>query len=285
MNTIPIEYPNDWSSYELIDSGDGEKLESYAGYTMIRPDPRVLWSKSHEQNWQEAEAHYVRDTETKGHWNTKKPAPSPWRLTYQNLTFTLRPTEFKHVGVFPEQAVNWQWIKNQTRPQTRVLNLFGYTGGATLAALAAGAAVTHVDAVYSAISWARENANASNLSQAPTRWIEEDAMKFVLREQRRLSQYEGIIMDPPRFGRGSKGEVWKIEKDLPKLLAVCKTLLIPKESYLILNAYTADISPIALYNLVEDIFPSAKVTIAELCIKEKNTQRLLPNGLVVRCIL
>lgn len=286
MNTIRVEYPNDWKDYELIDTGDGEKLERFGTYTLVRPDPRALWRKKLPTNrWEEASATYRRLDPKSGLWDTKNPPPNPWHITYRSLTFVLRPTEFKHVGIFPEQAVNWDWLTRviNGRP-IKVLNLFAYTGGATMAAVQAGAEVTHVDAVKSAIDWANENIRVSRLLGKPIRWIEEDAYKYVLREGRRGNTYDGIILDPPRFGRGTKGEVWKLATDLPKLLTVCAGILSSHPVFMLLNAYTADLSSLALSNMVSSALSHHKgeVQFGELALKESGSERLLPNGLFVR---
>ena len=250
MTTITTEFPTDWEDYELIDTGDGGKLERFGDYRLVRPDPRILWTRRlSDEVWDSAMAVYRRADIKSGEWEVKTSPPNPWLIRYHGLTFTLRPTEFKHVGVFPEQAVNWNWLtKTIAGKPLNVLNLFAYTGGATMASLAAGARVTHVDAAKSAISWANDNIKASGLSEKPVRWIEEDAYKFILREAKRGKTYDGIIMDPPRFGRGSKGEVWKLENDLPKLLRACKEILSPNPSLILINAYTADISSLVETN-------------------------------------
>jgi len=253
-------YPTDWKEYELIDSGDNMKLERFGAYTIARTDPRALWQPK-TQNW------------------TSDKLPDSWKISYKHLTFILKPTSFKHVGIFPEQAVNWDWLAHVSRG-LRVLNLFAYTGGATLAAAAAGANVTHVDALKSAITWANENVVASNLKGKPIRWIEEDALKFVLRETKRGNTYDGIILDPPRFGRGSKGEVWKIEEDLPKLILELKKITKPK--FILLNAYTADLSPLVLHHLLAD-WVHGSIEFGELALKESSDRsRLLPSGLFAR---
>lgn len=285
-NAIPVLTPNDWTDYELIDSGNGSKLERFGTYVLSRPDPRALWSPAADQStWDKADASYIRKSDTSGDWNITNNPPSDWRIHHHQLVFTLKPTAFKHVGVFPEQAPNWNWIirKVNNRP-LRILNLFAYTGGATLAALAAGGEVTHVDASKPSISWAKENVNASALQNHPVRWILEDAYKFVQREARRGSTYDGIIMDPPRFGRGAKGEVWKIETDLPNLLAACKTILSPAPQFFLLNAYTADLSSIALSNLISDCMQTSGGTYesGELAIQDTTSGRLLPNGIFAR---
>jgi 23S rRNA (cytosine1962-C5)-methyltransferase len=268
---MTVLYPTDWTDYELIDSGGVMKLERFGKYTIARTDPRAIW-KPRTQNW-------ISDK-----------LPESWKITYNNLpagkaglTFVLKPTQFKHVGIFPEQATNWNWLQSQIHgDKIKVLNLFAYTGGATLAAAAAGAAVTHVDSVKSAIDWANENVAASNLKDKPIRWIEEDVMKFVIRESKRGNTYDGIILDPPRFGRGSKGEVWKIEEDLPRLLAEIKKILAPQPRFVLLNAYTADLSPLVLHHVLSDITNGGNITFGELALQESVDKRLLPSGIFAR---
>ena len=289
MNAIPIEFPTNWTDYELLDSGDGAKLERFGppagGYLVARPDPRVLWRPAAQTMWNEADAVFTRTGPESGQWAIKKNPPNPWLISYGDLTFSLRPTEFKHTGVFPEQAVNWKWLREHIAGHPlKILNIFAYTGGATLAAVAAGAEVTHVDSVKSAIDWAKQNVEASHLDKKPIRWIEDDAYKFILRESRRGNKYEGIIMDPPRFGRGPKGEVWKLASNLPKLLNAAVSILSPEAKFLLLNAYTADFSALALGNLVADVLKSKKgqVSFGELALQEASGKRLLPQGLFVR---
>lgn len=285
-NTIPVLTSDDWQDYELIDSGNGRKLERFGAYVMSRPDPRVLWQPGAGGDvWEAADAVYESRTETAGDWDIRNSPPQDWRLRYRDLIFILKPTAFKHVGVFPEQAPNWQFIRSEVggRPLS-VLNLFAYTGGATLAALSAGAHVTHVDASKPSISWAKDNAEASGLTGKPVRWILDDAYKFVLREARRGVVYDAIIMDPPRFGRGAKGEVWKLESDLPKLLAACRTILSPTPSFVLINAYTADISSIVLSHLLSDFMARGEGTFeaGELALTASSDGRLLPNGIFAR---
>lgn len=284
MDTLSIEYPTDWADYELIDSGGGEKLERFGSYVLVRPDPRAIWTKSAPDTWALADATYRRTDPKTGQWETKTSPPSPWQVRYDNLTFILRATEFKHVGVFPEQAVNWNWLtKTIGGKSLKILNLFAYTGGATMAAMAAGAQVTHVDSVKSAIDWAHENVSTSKLEAKPIRWIEEDAYKFVLRESRRGNHYDGIIMDPPRFGRGTRGEVWKLEDDLPKLLAACISILSPNPTFFLLNAYTADLSSIAIANLLTSSMKDKNgiVSFGELALRD-SFGRFLPSGIFAR---
>lgn len=290
MNTIPIVYTDDWKEYQLQDSGAGEKLESFCGYTMIRPDPRTIWNHHLPQSsWDNADATFIRTDSDHGDWKVRTQTPNPWILNYHDLKFKLHPTDFKHVGIFPEQATNWNWIQNQcqmpARPAGRsILNLFGYTGAATVAAGKAGAYVTHVDSSKPSITWAHENCNLNNIPQTQTRWIVEDAYKFVLKETKRNNAYDGIILDPPRFGRGTKGEVWKLTDDLPNLLFKTKKILRPTHSFVLLNVYTADLSALAIYNLMESVFSDMHGTceIAELATKEHDSERFLPQGVVAR---
>ena len=282
MNTIPIVYTDDWKEYKLLDSGSGKKLESFCGYTMIRPDPRAIWSHHLPQlSWDNADATFHED------WKIKTQTPNPWILHYHDLQFKLHPTDFKHVGIFPEQATNWNWIREQcqiSNIQYPILNLFGYTGATTVAACKAGANVTHVDSSKPSITWAHENCDLNTVSPTQTRWIVEDAYKFVLNETKRKSVYSGIILDPPRFGHGAKGEIWKLTEDLPKLLYAIKKILKPNNSFVLLNVYTADLSALAIFNLMENVFSElhGSCEIAELATKEENSNRFLPQGIVAR---
>lgn len=287
MTAIPIEYPDDWTDYELLDTGDGMKLERFGNYIIARPDPRVLWERRKSPTvWNSANAQYIRSTSSEGHWNIKTPPPSPWRIGYHDMTFQLEPTAFKHIGIFPEQAVNWVWLDEMiAQKPLSILNLFAYTGAASIAAAIAGGRVTHLDSVKSTLTWAHENARLNHVNQQQIRWIEDDAMKFVLRENKRGNTYDGIILDPPRFGRGTKGEVWKIIDDLPRLLTDCVTILSPKPKFLLVNAYTADISAVALGQLIQSIMKplAGSVTYGELALKESGKNgRLLPSGIYAR---
>jgi len=286
MNTIQTEYPQDFSDYVLLDSGNAEKLEVFGGYTIIRPDPRAMWQPHLGMDvWKKADAHFIRTGPDSGNWKIRKPAPALWHFHYRDMTLSMRPTDFKHVGVFPEQTVNWDWLGNKIHGKAiSVLNLFAYTGGASIAAARSGAFVTHVDSAKSTINWAHENAKLNHIGGNTIRWIEDDAYRFVQREVKRGKTYDAIIMDPPRFGRGSKGEVWKIQEDLPKLLSACKQILTPSPLFVLINAYTADISSIVLYNVLKDMMDGrgGTVTCGELMTKEKDTSRLLPQGIVGR---
>ncbi|MCJ7826347.1 class I SAM-dependent methyltransferase [Patescibacteria group bacterium] len=307
MDTIQIEYPTKLPDYALLDSGDGEKLETFSGYTVIRPDPRALWQKSQkEEMWNTADARYIRTSSEYGSWNIKRTPPDPWHFHYKDYSFLLHPTDFKHVGIFPEQAVNWEWMTtqiNRCHPELvegsriptqdscwssshplHILNLFAYTGAATVIAAKTGAFVTHVDSVKSTISWANENVRLNKIPTDRVRWIEDDAYKFVTREAKREQQYDAIIMDPPRFGRGAKGEVWKLEEDLPKLLLACKQILSPNPLFVLINAYTADLSSLVLSHLMHDLMKEfdGTITFGELATKEASTDRLLPQGVFTR---
>ena len=285
MLTTSLEFPTDWRDYELLDCGDGGKLERFGEYMVVRPDPRAIWLKSLQNKyWENADATFIRDSSQSGQWQLAKPTPNPWIIKYKELAFYLRPTDFKHVGVFPEQAVNWDWLTAKIRViPSKILNLFAYTGGATLAASAAGASVTHVESAKSTLSWARDNTILSNLDNKPIRWICDDAYKFVIRESKRGVYYDGIVMDPPRFGRGPKGEVWKITEGLPKLLHAC-TNIIQNPSFVLVNAYTADISHIALGNLLDTCMKrfGGKTTSSEIALRQAKSERMLPCGIVAR---
>lgn len=290
--SIEVIYPTEWKEYELLDFGEGAKFERFGpienGYTIVRPDPRAVWEKTlPEESWLNADANFTRTDPRTGVWTLKRNPPSPWHIHYKNLTFTLRPTEFKHVGIFPEQAANWDWLTNTINSKpVSILNLFAYTGGATMASLAAGAKVTHVDAAKSTIQWAKENLVASGLSEKPVRFIEDDAFKFVSREIKRGNTYDGIILDPPRFGRGSKGEIWKLETDLPKLLVACKQILSKTPMFVLINAYTADISSLVLDHLLKDMTNDLGGTreFGELTLKDTASEKLLPSGILARWI-
>ena len=238
-----------WKEYEVIDCSTGEKLERWGKYVLLRPDPQVIWdTEKKDRRWRRLNAHYHRSKKGGGQWEFFD-LPEQWDLHYRNLTFHLKPFSFKHTGLFPEQAVNWDWfsekIHNAGRP-VKVLNLFAYTGGATLPAAAAGAAVTHVDASKGMVTWAKENAAASGLSEAPIRWLVDDCVKFVEREIRRGNHYDGIIMDPPSYGRGPKGEVWKIEEKIYSLVCLCEKLLSENPLFFLINSYTTGLQPAVL---------------------------------------
>lgn len=282
--SIPIISPENWQDYQLLDSGMGEKLESFSGYKLIRPDPRAIWKKTNVSLWSQADGVFARNF-ADGRWNYRKPPPKKWQLQYNNLTFNLKPTDFRHVGIFPEQAVNWDWLAQQINgAPLKVLNLFAYTGAASIAAAKAGAKITHVDSSKGIISWAKDNALSSDLAGDAIRWIEDDAYKFVTREQRRNSLYDGIILDPPRFGHGSKGEIWKLQDDLENLLTAVKEILSQNPKFVLMSVYTADLSAVAVGQLMQDVFGSlgGKTEFFELALQQQSSQRLLPSGIVAR---
>ena len=232
---------DNWKDYEVLDTSNGEKLERWGNYLLVRPDPQVVWNTPHTNpGWKKKNGHYHRSSKGGGEWEFFS-LPQQWSIHYGKLTFQLQPFSFKHTGLFPEQAANWDWfsnlIQNANRP-IKVLNLFAYTGGATLAAAAAGASVTHVDASKGMVAWAKENAASSGLSDAPIRWIVDDCQKFVEREIRRGNHYDAIIMDPPSYGRGPKGEIWKIEDAIHPLVSLCSQLLSDKPLFFLINSYT-----------------------------------------------
>lgn len=240
---------DNWKDYEVIDTSSGEKLERWGDYILVRPDPQVIWRTDRKHpGWKNMNGHYHRSNRGGGEWEFHK-LPNQWSINYKNLTFHLKPFSFKHTGLFPEQAVNWDWfsdkIKNAGRP-VKVLNLFAYTGGATLAAAAAGANVTHVDASKGMVGWAKENAASSGLSDAPIRWLVDDCQKFVEREIRRGNHYDGIIMDPPSYGRGPGGEIWKIEDAVYPLICLCEKLLSDNPLFFLINSYTTGLAPAVL---------------------------------------
>ena len=240
---------DNWNDYQVIDCSAGEKLERWGDYILIRPDPQIIWDTPRKHpGWQKKNGHYHRSKKGGGEWEFFD-LPEQWTIHYRTLTFHLKPFSFKHTGLFPEQAVNWDWFNDKIHSAKRpikVLNLFAYTGGATLAAAAAGASVTHVDASKGMVTWAKENAVASGLADAPVRWIVDDCVKFVEREIRRGNHYDAVIMDPPSYGRGPKGEVWKIENAIHPLIKLCTQLLSQQPLFFLVNSYTTGLQPAVL---------------------------------------
>ena len=245
-----MRYTKDWKDYELLDCSGGERLERWGNVVLIRPDPQVIWNTPKEHPlWHRADARYVRSKEGGGHWECRRQLPEAWNINYKDLQFKISPTGFKHTGLFPEQAVNWDMMREKITGAGRsvkVLNLFAYTGGATLAAAAAGASVCHVDAAKGMVHWARENAELSSLAERPIRWIVDDCAKFVEREIRRGNTYDAIIMDPPSYGRGPGGEVWKLEDQIYDLVKLCTGVLSDEPLFFLLNSYTTGLSASAM---------------------------------------
>jgi 23S rRNA (cytosine1962-C5)-methyltransferase len=266
-----------WPDYALIDSGDGRKLERYGPYQVVRPEPQCLWRpRLGAEAWDAADAVFdPSDEEEAGHWRFKGGAIAPFPLAWGPARFHGQFTSFRHLAFFPEQAANWAWLQARVRPGDKVLNLFAYTGVASLACAAAGAAVTHLDASKRAIGWARDNAALSGLQDRPIRWICEDARKYVQREVRRGSRYDGIILDPPKYGRGPTGEVWRLFEDLPELAQLCAQLLSDQAGFLLINAYAARISGLALASLLAETLAgrAGRIDWGELALAEERGER------------
>lgn len=251
---------NNWKDYEVLDCSNGEKLERWGDYILVRPDPQVIWDTPKTlKGWKKMNGHYHRSSRGGGEWEFFN-LPEQWTINYKSLTFNLKPFSFKHTGLFPEQATNWDWFsdlisKEKTKRDNdnpvKVLNLFAYTGGATLAAAAVGANVTHVDASKGMVNWAKENAVSSGLKDAPIRWLVDDCVKFVEREIRRGNKYDAIIMDPPSYGRGPKGEIWKIEDSIHSFVKLCTQILSDKPLFFLINSYTTGLAPSVLTYMIE----------------------------------
>ncbi len=271
-----------WEDFALLDSGDFEKCERLGEIVMVRPEPQALWKPS-EASWDEAHLVYARQGR-EGEWQTRKPVPDSWQVRWEDLKFTVRPTSFKHTGLFPEQASNWKYLRSTLKPGMKVLNLFGYTGGATVASASAGAEVTHIDSSKPVVTWAKENLELSGLGDRKVRFIVDDVQKFIARELRRGSTYDAILMDPPAFGRGPEGEVWQFEKHLPQLLDDCVQLLNKDSGLLLVNAYSLGFPALAIENLVRTSASFAtKIEAVELTLKETSARGFeLPTGVVVR---
>ena len=274
-----------WKDYELLDTSAGERLERWGEVILIRPDPQIIWNTPKQLAlWKQAHARYRRSSTGGGAWQILKKVPPVWKISYGDLRFQLKTMGFKHTGVFPEQAVNWDFtgnlIRNAPKP-LKVLNLFAYTGGATLACAQAGASVCHVDASKGMVAWARENAAASGLSDRPIRWLVDDCIKFVQREQRRGNRYDGIIMDPPSYGRGPGGEVWKLEEQLFSLVELCRSILSPDAKFFLLNSYTTGLSPSVMEYLLGVLLQKpmgGRVTSNEIGLPVTSTGQVLPCG-------
>ena len=275
---------NNWQDYEVVDCSKGEKLEKWGEYILVRPDPQVIWNTERKNHlWKKMNAHYHRSERGGGEWEFFD-LPEQWTISYKNLKFNLKPFSFKHTGLFPEQATNWDWfsekIKKANRP-VKVLNLFAYTGGATLAAAEAGASVTHVDASKGMVAWAKENAKSSGLENAPIRWLVDDCVKFVERDIRRGNKYDGIIMDPPSYGRGPKGEIWKIEDSIYDFIKLCTKILADDAIFFLINSYTTGLAPSVLtYMISTEIVPKfgGHVVSDEVGLPVRDTKLVLPCG-------
>ena len=275
---------DNWKDYEVLATSGGEKLERWGDYILVRPDPQVIWDTPHTHaGWKRKNGHYHRSIKGGGEWEFFN-LPDEWSIQYKDLTFHLKPFKFKHTGLFPEQAVNWDWfssiIKESDRP-LKILNLFAYTGGATLAAAKAGASVTHVDASKGMVQWAKENAVASGLGDAPIRWLVDDCVKFVEREIRRGNHYDGIIMDPPSYGRGPKGEIWKIEESIFPFIELTTQLLTEDSKFLLINSYTTGLQPAVLSYMINTAIVSkfgGKVEAEEIGLPVSSNGLVLPCG-------
>jgi 23S rRNA (cytosine1962-C5)-methyltransferase len=287
-----------WDEYSLLDSGEGYRLEQFGKFRIIRPDPQCIWKKNlNQKEWDIADASFKKDDIGKERWITKGKMPQKWLMHYKSLSFYAKLTPFKHTGIFPEQHLQWDWmssiiekkhkeeISSKTKNQKpKILNLFAYTGIASLAAAIDNCDVTHVDASFPSIAWAKENQTASSLSDKLIRWIKDDVIKFCEREVRRGNKYDGIIIDPPVYGHGPNGEIWDFKKSFPKLLSLCRQLLSNHPLFIIINAYAISSSSIMLENVLSDCTNGIKGTIevGELCLQEKHNKRLLSTGIFAR---
>jgi 23S rRNA (cytosine1962-C5)-methyltransferase len=285
-----------WKDYELLDSGNGRRLERFGNYVLSRPDPQCIWSPLLDsEKWKTADATFMRGKNGKEQWVRKTEVPQKWLMTYKDLSFYAKLSPFKHTGVFPEQHLMWDWLAQQIadgikhrakgeKDEIHILNLFGYTGIASLVCAAAGAKVTHVDASYPTIGWARENQEASGLGGKPVRWILDDAVKFVRREEKRGIRYDGIIMDPPVFGHGPTGERWEFYESFPGLLALCRAVVTESPAFILINAYAISASSLMLGNILQDTMKDKQgiVESGELVLKQKTGERSLSTGIYAR---
>ncbi len=284
---------NEWKDYELLDMAKGQKLEKWGKYILIRPDPQIVWDKkTNPKLWEKADAKYIRSNTGGGHWEKYSKIDENWSIRYKNLVFNLKPMGFKHTGLFPEQAVNWDYIiskisqRTKKNQEVKVLNLFAYTGGATVAALSAGASVCHVDSSQGMVNWAKENVSSSGLRERPVRFLVDDVVKFVNREIRRNNKYDMIIMDPPSYGRGKNGEVWNIEKDINNLLCLCSKILSDNPISVIINTYTGGLSGTIIENVAKLAFSEnspKKIFHNEIGLRQKNSEFVLPCGITTIC--
>ena len=276
---------SDWNDYQILDMANGEKLEKWNNITLVRPDPQIIWKqKTYPEKWKKADAKYSRSNTGGGAWNYNKKLPSAWQVKYKNLVFNIKPMGFKHTGLFPEQAVNWDWMINKIKSankEIKVLNLFAYTGGATVACLSAGASVCHVDSSKGMVSWAKENVTSSGLQDRKVRYIVDDVVKFVNREIRRGNKYDAIIMDPPSYGRGAKGEVWQFENNIYDLVELCTNVLSDNPLFFLINSYTTGISSKVLEDILDLTVAKkyrGKLESGEIGIPMENSSLVLPCG-------
>lgn len=284
-----MEIADNWKDYEILDMANGEKLERWKDIILIRPDPQIIWKeKANPEEWKKANARYARSKTGGGEWEYKKSLPKTWQVKYKNLTFNIKPMGFKHTGLFPEQAINWDWMINKiknAKKEIKVLNLFAYTGGATVACLSAGASVCHVDSSKGMTEWAKENVVSSGLKDKPVRFLIDDVQKFVAREIRRNNKYDAIIMDPPSYGRGSNGEVWKFEEGISELINLCTQVLSEEPLFFLINSYTTGISSKVLENMLRINLPKkikGTFSSGEIGLPMKNSKIILPCGIYGR---
>lgn len=269
------------SEYQLLDSGDGAKLERFGPYTLIRPASQAVWQPQlGKKEWDKADAHFTR--EGSNQW--VKPIRKEWSVTAAGIQFRLDATDFGHLGIFPEQEIFWEWIQKETRPGMRVLNLFAYSGGSTMAAALAGAEVVHLDASKGMVDWARENASLNRLEKKPIRWIVDDAIKFLKREVKRGNLYDAIILDPPSFGRGAQGEVFKIDEHIIPLLTLCRDLLSKQAKYLLFSCHTPGYTPTVMHNLLKQLHPKGRIDAGEMVLKGAPGVFSLPSGSFARWV-
>ena len=282
-----MEVANKWKDYKILDMANGEKLEEWGNIRLIRPDPQIIWKhKENPKEWKTAMARYQRSKTGGGNWEYYKQIPKNWKVTYKNLIFNIKPMGFKHTGLFPEQAVNWDWMMEKIRnskKEIKVLNLFAYTGGATVACLSAGASVCHVDSSKGMVTWAKENVTSSHLEKRPVRFIVDDVVKFVQREIRRGHKYDAIIMDPPSYGRGANGEVWQFENQINDLVELCTQVLEENPLFFLINSYTTGISSKVLENILRiQIQKKGKFNSGEIGLPMENSKIVLPCGIYGR---
>ncbi len=284
-----MDIANNWNDYEILDMANGEKLERWKDIILIRPDPQIIWKeKTFPELWKKADARYERSATGGGAWKYNNKLPKNWQVRYKDLEFNIKPMGFKHTGLFPEQAVNWDWMINKIKGANReikVLNLFAYTGGATVSCLYAGASVCHVDSSKGMVEWAKENVTSSNLRDKKVRFLIDDVVKFVNREIRRNNKYDAIIMDPPSYGRGANGEVWKFEENIFELIKLCTNVLSDKPLFFLINSYTTGISSRVLENMLRVCMPKnvkGKFSNGEVGLPMTNSELVLPCGIYGR---